>query len=166
MFGIEFLTGIAQNFGYLGFFLVGFLSSFTLFIPSPAFIVVFFSAPFFNPLLLGIAAGLGSAVGEMTGYIVGHGIEKLAEKKKKKIKKDIMKIDRLFKRHHPDVVIFVFSALPLLPIDAIGIFCGAIGYNKKRFFFFVLIGKLIKFIALAYLGFYGVGAVLGWLGWA
>ena len=38
MFGIEFLTGIAQNFGYLGFFLVGFLSSFTLFIPSPAFI--------------------------------------------------------------------------------------------------------------------------------
>ncbi|MBI5332887.1 MAG: VTT domain-containing protein [Candidatus Aenigmarchaeota archaeon] len=163
MFGLEFLTSIVQNFGYLGFFLVGFLSSFTLFIPSPAFIVVFLSAPFFDPLLLGIAAGFGSAVGEMTGYIVGYGIEKLAERKKRKIKKDIMKIDKLFKRYHPDAVIFAFSALPLLPIDAIGIFCGAIGYSKKRFFFFVLIGKLIKFIALAYLGFYGVGVVLGWL---
>ena len=167
VFGIDFLMQIVQNFGYLGFVLIGFLSSFLIFIPSPAFIVVFLAAPFYNPLLLGLAAGLGSAIGEMTGYGAGYGLEKLFEKKSKnksKLRKQIMQIEKLFQKYHPDLVIFAFAALPLVPIDALGIFCGVIKYNKKKFFFYVLLGKIIKFVLLAYMGFYGMSFILNVFG--
>ena len=154
VFGIEFFIGLVQTFGYLGAVLIGFLSSFTLFIPSPAFIAVFLLASVLNPLLLGIFTGIGSAIGEMIGYVIGYGIGK-AGKKKGKFKKQIMKTGKLFENHHPDLIIFLFATLPFLPIDAVGIFCGAIKYDKKRFFLIVTVGKIIKFTLIAYAGFYG-----------
>ncbi len=167
VFGLEFLTQFVQTFGYLGFVVVGFLSSFTIFLPSPAFIVVFVSAPFFNPVLLGIATGLGAAIGEMTSYALGYGLETIAEKKSKKksrFRKQIEEVKKWFKKYHPDFVIFFFAAMPLLPVDAVGIFCGAIKYDKRKFFFFMLIGKIIKFTVLAFMGFYGIGFALDYFG--
>jgi len=160
VFGIDFLMMIANTFGYLGVILIGFLSSFLIFIPSPAWIAVFLLGAVMNPLLLGLAAGLGAAIGEMTGYGVGYGIEKLAAKKRKNIEKEIMKIKKLFGKYKPDLVIFIFAAAPILPIDAVGIFCGYIKYDKKRFFVMVLIGKILKYLAIAYAGFYGLDWVL------
>lgn len=160
MFGMDFLMGLANTFGYLGVIVIGFLSSFLIFIPSPAWIAVFLLGAVMNPFLLGLAAGFGAAIGEMTGYGIGLGIEKLAEHKKKNIKKQIMKIKKLFGRYHPDLIIFIFAAAPILPIDAVGIFCGYIKYDKKRFFILVFIGKFIKYLALAYAGFYGMNWIL------
>ncbi|MBI5061427.1 MAG: VTT domain-containing protein [Candidatus Aenigmarchaeota archaeon] len=160
VFGIDALIALANSFGYLGVILIGFLSSFLIFIPSPAWIAVFLLGAVMNPLLLGLAAGLGAAIGEMTGYGIGLGIQKLAARRKKDIKKQVMKIKKLFGRYHPDLIIFVFAAAPILPIDAVGIFCGYIKYDKKRFFTFVLIGKIIKYILIAYAGFYGLNWVL------
>ena len=167
VYGLEFFTQIVQQFGYLGFILVGFLSAATIFVPTPLFLVVFFAAAFYNPVLLGIATGFGSAIGEFTGYGVGIGIEKIFEKKskhKKKLKKEIMKIEKLFEKYHPGAVIFAFALIPLAPTDALGIFCGAVRYNKKKFFFFMLLGKIVKFIILAYMGFYGVNFILNLFG--
>jgi membrane protein YqaA with SNARE-associated domain len=163
VWSLDFLLVLGQSWGYLGAFAIGVLSSFTLFIPSPAFMAVLLLAPFMNPILLGIAAGFGSAVGEITGYGAGFVIEKLAEKKRKALKKQLAMVERWFQRHHPDLVIFVFSVTPLMPIDALGIFCGAIRYPVKRFFIMVLIGKLIKYIALALIGFYALSWILSWL---
>ena len=163
VFGLEFFTQIVQNFGYLGFFLIGILSSATIFIPNPAFLIVFFSAPLYNPLLLGITFGAGSAIGEFTGYGVGFGIEKIFEKKsknKKKLKKKIKEIEKLFQKYHPGLVIFGFASIPLAPVDVLSIFCGSINYSKKKFFIFMLLGKVLKFTILAYMGFYGVNFIL------
>ncbi len=160
VFGIDVLISLANSFGYLGVVVIGFLSSFLIFIPSPAWIAVFLLGAVMNPLLLGIAAGLGAAIGEMTGYGLGLGIEKLAERKKKGIKKQIMRIKKLFGRYQPDLIIFIFAAAPILPIDAVGIFCGYIKYDKKRFFAMVLVGKILKYIIIAYAGFYGLNWVL------
>ena len=151
------LVNIFKSYGYVGGFVLGFLSSFTIFIPSPAFIAVMGLATILNPLLLGIATGIGSGIGEMTGYVVGRGAESTIHKRKGHIHKSIVKMQKLFKRYHPDIVIFAFSAIPFLPVDAAGIFCGAIRYNWKRFLFFTIIGKIIKFTALAFISVWGIG---------
>ena len=84
---IQFFTGLIQNFGYFGAFLVGLLSSVTIFLPTPAFLVIFaLSAPGlgFNPGLLGLCGGIGAAIGELTGYLVGYGGREFLLKKYEK----------------------------------------------------------------------------------
>ncbi len=151
VFGLEFLEALVLTYGYLGAFLTGFLSSFTLFIPSPAFFVIFLLGSKLNPLLLGISAGLGSAIGEMISYFVGYGVTVIA----KKYRKNLNGIKKSFQRYRPPLVIFIFAATPL-PFDLVGILCGAIRYDKKKFFIATLAGKLVKFTFIAYAGFYGI----------
>ncbi|MBI4018155.1 MAG: DedA family protein [Candidatus Aenigmarchaeota archaeon] len=152
--GIEQLIGLVDAYGYPAVFVVGFLSSFTLFIPSPAFIVVFLFGAKLNPVLLGTIAGAGAALGETTSYIAGYGIRKIAKNQRKKLDE----IRKLVHKYRPEVVIFIFSATPL-PFDFVGIFCGTINFDRKKFFVATLLGKIIKFIFIAYAGFYGISWV-------
>ncbi len=159
VFGSEFLIGLANTYGLIGVFLIGFLSSFTLFIPSPAFFVVFFLGSVISPLPLGIAAGLGSSIGELTSYFAGYGVHMAAEKHHKKF----VEIEKLFQRYKAPAIIFFFSATPL-PFDVVGIFCGAVRYPVKRFYLATLAGKLVKFTFIAFAGFYGIEIVNGTFG--
>ena len=158
VFGLEFLEALILTYGYAGAFVTGFLSSFTLFIPSPAFFVIFLLGSKLNPLLLGVSAGLGSAIGEMVAYGAGVGVNIIAKRYRKKLNE----IRKLFIRYKPPVVIFIFAATPL-PFDIVGIFCGAIRYNKKKFFLATLAGKLLKFTLIAYAGFYSIESILDYL---
>lgn len=154
VFGSEFLIGLANTYGLIGVFIIGFLSSFTLFIPSPAFFVVFLLGSVINPLPLGIAAGLGSAAGELTSYYAGYGVSLATKRYKKKF----MAVEKMFQKYNAPLIIFVFSATPL-PFDVVGIFCGAVRYPLKKFFLATLAGKLVKFTLIAYAGFYGLEAI-------
>jgi membrane protein YqaA with SNARE-associated domain len=156
VFGSEFLINLANSYGLIGVFVIGFLSSFTLFIPSPAFFVVFLLGPIINPLPLGLAAGLGSAVGELTSYYAGYGVSLAAKKYHSKF----ARIEKLFQKYNAPLIIFFFSATPL-PFDIVGIFCGTVRYPVKRFFLATLAGKAIKFVLIAYAGFYGLEAAEG-----
>lgn len=152
------LVAALKAYGYIGGFILGFLSSFTIFIPSPAFVAVLGMAAFLNPLLLGIATGIGSGLGEMTAYAIGSGAE-AAIRRKKDFQEGIARIRGLFNRYHPDVVVFAFAALPLLPVDIVGIFCGFVRYGWKRFLVITAAGKIIKFTALALIGAAALQAV-------
>jgi len=144
----------------IGSFLVGLLSSISIFLPSPSFLIIFSAAPFFNPIFLGIAAGFGAAVGELTGYGAG-----LAGKKTllKRYKKQTDKLRRSFKKYHPSMIIYLISVSPL-PFDFVGIFCGVIKYSFKKFFLATLFGKIIKYWAIAYAGFYGMSWAMQYFG--
>lgn len=143
----------AAQLGYLGAFVIGFLSSFTLFLPTPAFAVIFLmAAGGLNPIVLGVAAGLGSAAGELVGFGFGYGTRQLLVKK---YKKELRNIEKLFQKYNGWLVIFVFAATPL-PFDLIGIFCGNVGYPFKRFMVPTIAGKIVKYLAIALAGFYGV----------
>lgn len=155
---------LLQAYGYLGAFVLGILSSFTLFLPSPAFIAVIGMAAVLDPLLLGIAAGLGSGIGEITAYIVGRGAEAAVHEKKGHMHSQVEKVSKLFKRYQPDLVIFAFAAVPLLPVDIVGIFCGLVKYDWKRFLAVTVVGKIIKFVALAYVGSAALAALGPFLG--
>jgi membrane protein YqaA with SNARE-associated domain len=152
----NFFISLAQSYWYAGIFMIGLLSSATIFLPTPAFAVIFFlaGAHAFDPLALGIVAGAGAAVGELTGYVLGYGAHRFALKKR--YAKLIKRTEKYFQKYGAPVIIFVFAATPL-PFDIVGLFCGAVKYPWQKFFTATLAGKIVKYIFIAYAGFYGIG---------
>ena len=86
------------------------------------------------------------------GYGIGYGSEKLALKH---YKEKLKIIEKYFERFGGGFVIFVFAITPL-PFDVVGIFCGIVGYDLKKFFAATAMGKIIKYCAITYAGFYGI----------
>lgn len=157
---IEWSQSIVSTFGYLGVFLASFVGSATVILPAPVFLAIFAAGSVLNPWLVGIIGGLGAALGELTGYIVGRGGKKVIEKKHKKW------IDRTkswFEKHGAFPIITLFAATPL-PDDVVGILCGVINYDLKKFFLATLIGKIAMMTALAWGGALGIQAVLQFFG--
>lgn len=153
---LEIFNVLISTYGYFGVFLVSMIGSASIFLPLPSTFVVFFSALFLDPLLLGIAGGLGAAIGELTGYGLGVGGRKIIQRK---WKKDFRNAEKLFEKYDGFLIIAVFAATPL-PDDIVGLVGGSIGYPVKKFFLATLIGKLVLHLILAYGGFYSVGWVL------
>lgn len=149
-----FLT-LIQTFGYLGIFLVGFLSTASIILPVPGWIIIFGLGATFNPLAIGIAAGLGAALGEITGYAIGLGGRKVFGKRTCEWLK---RTEKIFKRYG-FAAILVFAATPL-PDDITGILAGSVKYEIKKFLLACAIGKIIFNTALAYAGYYSVNWVL------
>lgn len=158
---VQFLIELAMNYWYFGIFLIGFLSSASLFLPVPTFVLIFALSQTFDPLLLGIIAGAGAAVGELVAYALGYGGKELFLKKHEE---KLKVIEKSFKKYHPALVIFVFAVTPL-PFDIIAILCGVIKYPLKKFFLPLLLGKVIKYLFITYAGFYGMQWVSGVFGW-
>jgi membrane protein YqaA with SNARE-associated domain len=107
-----------------------------------------------NPFLVAMMAALGSAIGELTGYAVGMGGSRLIKKDK-----TFRKMNIWFNKHLGFLIIFIFAATPL-PDDVVGLFCGAVKYDIKKFFLATLAGKFILSLALAYAGFYGADFIV------
>jgi membrane protein YqaA with SNARE-associated domain len=146
----------AAAWGYPGIFLINLIGAATIIFPVPAFIVVFTFGAILNPWLVGVSAALGAALGELTGYGVG-----LAGKKALDRKYDywLKKANKWMEKYKAFTVIVIFAATPL-PDDVVGVFCGAIKYDVKKFFLASLIGKLIMNISLALGGYYGLQWIL------
>ncbi|MEM0480597.1 MAG: VTT domain-containing protein [Candidatus Aenigmatarchaeota archaeon] len=144
---------LIKSFSYLGFFLVGLISSSTIIFPLPIYALVSVAPLFgYNPFLVAFFTSLGMTLGELTGYFVGYGSYKLLEKKIRKVKE--YKKYKKYVEKYGDVVIFLFSLLPL-PFDIVGIICGSVKYDIKRFLFFTFLGKFLKILAIIY-GIYSI----------
>ncbi|MGB9719268.1 MAG: YqaA family protein [Candidatus Anstonellales archaeon] len=137
-----------KEWGYGGAFFVALISSATIILPAPGWVVIAGMASFLNPILLGIFAGIGSAFGELTGYTVGYGGRGVVDKKRlpeyRRQKKWLREADV--------VALFVLAALPNPIFDVVGIAAGALRIPVWRFLLAVALGKSVKFIAVAYLG--------------
>jgi len=153
---LELFNTLIKTYSYFGIFLVSLIASASIFLPLPSTFVVFASALFLNPFLLGLVGGLGAAIGEFTGYGIGVGGRKLI---KKKWKKSMDKTEKLFQKYGGFLIITIFAATPL-PDDIVGILGGSLRYPVKKFFIATLIGKLILHWILAYGGLYGINWVL------
>ncbi|RLJ10083.1 MAG: hypothetical protein DRP15_01265 [Candidatus Aenigmatarchaeota archaeon] len=173
MFDISLLgnifTQIANQFlyewGYIGVFIISIIGNATIILPLPTFAFVFAAGFVLNPWLVGFLAGLGSAIGEFTGYVLGRGGSKLTEKR---YKKDLLKIKKWIEKHGMFPVLVLFAATPL-PDDIVGLLCGFIRYDIKRFFLATFLGKTLLHLAIAWAGFYGgwitsgVGTTFTWI---
>ena len=152
----SFLLTFAYSHYILASILIGFLRSFTIFFPSPFFVLIFPLLEHFSPFWLGIFFGIGSALGELTGYYTGFFSQRIFFKKYEKYLKYV---EKKFAKYHPSFIIFIFAATPS-PFDAVGILCGLIKYDIVDFIVFTSLGKIIKYWVIAYAGYYGMSYLI------
>jgi membrane protein YqaA with SNARE-associated domain len=146
------LRWVANTFGYIGIFVASAIMTANILIPYPATIISFIAGAAMNPFLVGVSAGLGAAVGELTGYGLGYGGRKILLKKmkKKELKKEWTHMKKLFHKYG-GFLVFAMAITPL-PDDVLGMFCGAVHYDVKKFLFFAAAGKIIFYMVFAVTG--------------
>ena len=136
-----------QNVGYAGVLAVNVIGSASVIVPVPGLAVVCGASVGdvgLNPVLLGLAGGFGSTVGEMSGYLAGYGGNTLIQRSKhyERFRQLVIK--------NGGMALFVLSVIPNPVFDIAGIAAGSLGYPLKRFLLYVLAGKVIKFVVVAY----------------
>jgi len=155
---INWGLGLVDSLGYMGIFLISFIGNAVILLPVPAYAVVIIAGGILNPWLVGIFAGLGAAIGELTGYGVGRGGGYMIEKKYKSLLKNTK---RWSERHGMFPIVILFAATPL-PDDIVGIICGVINYDIRKFLGANIIGKIVSHSVLAWAGFYGSSLLGEW----
>lgn len=138
------------NLGYLGIFVINFISNATVIFPVPGAASVVVGGAFWNPLIVGLVSGLGAAFGELFAYFIGfggRGLLKTQEKENKWIKE----VEKRF-HHSGFLTTFVLSALPVPLFDIIGLIAGAMNYPVIRFFAATFLGRSLRNIILAVSG--------------
>lgn len=128
------------SFGYLGVFLLCFLSNATVFLPAPSLMIAASFALIMNPIVVALCAALGSTLGEFVGYAFGTVTKDLSPKFKKVLDKFTAKI------HSETLLVFVFAVLPLPLFDIVGIYSGGAKMNLLKFFIICFAGKFIKML--------------------
>ncbi|HIP74070.1 MAG TPA: DedA family protein [Euryarchaeota archaeon] len=145
---VEALGQLVEQYGYIGLFLVVFITNASLFvgIPTPTYIMLAVAAGL-NPWVVTVVAALASALGESTGYVLGVGGRKVIEKRYG----HLLAQWKYHFRKHAFLTTVVLASLPFPPDDVAGIIAGSMGYDYKLFLLATFIGKCIK---------YGITAVL------
>lgn len=137
-----------KSLGLLGIFIINILGSATVFLPAPGIATVVAGGFLYNPLFVAIIAGVGSAIGDMVGYLLGHSGKEIFLKKNSFWYK-IFK--QTFHRFGAGFIILL-SLIPNPIFDAVGIFAGVFSYSPMKFFCYVLIGRFLRNLLLAYVG--------------
>jgi len=150
-----------EQYGYLGAFLIAFISSITIFFPIPGIVVILAIAanPAFNWALVALAAGIGGALGEFTAYLAGYGGAVVIAPEQSRWYKRAEN----WMRRYGSATIFVFS-LTWLPFDIVGIAAGALRFPFWKFLLATLAGRLPRSLLECYLAYLG-WEVLGGLAW-
>jgi membrane protein YqaA with SNARE-associated domain len=133
-------------YGYLGVFALVLLSSATVVLPSPAVGVALVAGRTLDPWLVGLLSGVGAGLGEITGYLVGRGGSELALRSR-----HYARVERWVERWGT-LTIFVMAVIPTPVMDLAGIAAGALRMPFRRFLLACLLGKTVRFVAVAWIG--------------
>lgn len=127
--------------GYLGLFLLCFLSNATVLLPAPSLMIAASCALILNPLLVAAVAALGSSLGELVGYAFGNSGSDLSPRFSKLLEKISRKVT------NPSLLVFILALLPLPLFDLVGIYSGGTRMHLGKFFLLCLMGKFLKMLA-------------------
>ncbi len=159
------MYSFAEQFGYLGVFVISFVGSVSVIFPIPYTIVIFFLGGVLDPFFVAISGGLGAALGEFSGYALGYYGRSVVNKERQKKMGYMVK---LFDKYGP-AAIFIFALTPL-PDDLLFIPLGVMRYPFVKAFVPSLLGKTLMTFILAYSGQQSIDLILavfgesGWLG--
>ena len=164
------LIAVLIAMGPLGLFIAAIIGNASLFLPLPIDLLIiplskidYFGLGVWTPLLLGIIVGLGASIGEFSGYFFGlAGIKSFESMKREKVEKLKLLKEKLEQVGIPLIAFFSFTPLPF---DLIGIAAGLASYSKKKFFIGCLIGKLPRYVILAYAGYFGISFLENLFDW-
>jgi len=144
----EWLLSIAQQYQFLGVFLISFIGTVSIVFPIPyTLVILLLSTGGMNPLILTVAGGLGSAIGEFSGYAIGYYGRRIISQERRRKMDFFVKI---FDRYGP-LAVFLFALTPL-PDDLLFIPLGMLRYKFWRMFIPCIAGKILMCAFLAYFG--------------
>jgi membrane protein YqaA with SNARE-associated domain len=159
-----------SSYSYLGLFFVCVLGGATVLIPVPSLAVQFTMGAVLNPAVVGAIAGLGSAIGGTIIYLFGRGGRNIFHKDdfaQTEYKNFVARwTSRIMGWAHRrgSLVIFLMSAILNPFFFPIAFAIGASRFNLWKFFAMCWAGNTFKSMMIAYLGFYGLGAILNAIG--
>ncbi len=139
-----------KTLGLLGIFIINFIGSATIFIPSPSIISVGIGGHLYNPFIVAVLASLGSSLGETVGFMFGYSSVKVLDINKKH--KLLYHLRNAVLGKFGTLVILLFSLIPNPFFDSIGIIVGVSDYPFKKFLSIVFVGRLIRNILIAFIG--------------
>lgn len=166
LFGVDEDT--LGDFGYPGIFIANLLSTSTVFIPVPGLTaagqaLIIDQASERNPILVGFLGGLGMGLGEVTAYIVGLGGGRVARGREfalparlERITEGIARRVNWLMGHYGTATLFTLSAIPNPAFEFAGITAGAIQFDFRRFMIAVTLGKIVRGMILAAIGYYSI----------
>lgn len=135
-----------QGYGYLGIFLISVLGNATVIVPAPVIVTAFIGGGIYNPLVVGLLSGIGASFGELTGYMMGFGGQTAI-----KNNKHYKKVEGWMKKNG-FLTIFLLALIPNPAFDLAGIISGISNYPMKKFFSATVLGKVTRYIVIAFLG--------------
>jgi membrane protein DedA with SNARE-associated domain len=155
----SYIEQISQ-WGYIGCFVINVLTNGTFILPGFGIIITFTLGGVLNPAIVGAIAGIGEAVGAIGAYFTGYAGRGILRGSNSGL---YLRFSNIVDRHGSKAI-FVVSAL-LSPIFyPFAVFLGMARFGWIRFFLATWAGRTVKSMVLAYLGYFGLKAVLRWLG--
>jgi membrane protein YqaA with SNARE-associated domain len=166
---MAFLISVGPVGLVLGLFFGSLIANASLFLPLPIDLLIiplatidFFGIGIWTPLVLGFIVGLGASLGEFSGYFIGlAGVKSFESMNKKEVEKLKLLRDKLELVGVPLIAFFAFTPLPF---DLIGVAAGLAKYSKKKFFVGCFLGKVPRYVVLAYAGYFGISFLIHFFG--
>ena len=155
----DFVDQMAR-WGYVGAFLINIAAAGTFLLPGFSAVLSFTLGGVLNPAIVGAVAGAGEAIGASGVYFMGYGGGGLFGDRNSRM---YSRFSNAVERHGSKAV-FVLATLITPFYYPFAMFMGMIRFGWVRFFLATLAGRTIKNMILAYLGHFGLGALLNWLG--
>jgi len=153
-----------KGFGYVGIFVLNLLSTSTFFIPVPGLTaagqaLIVSEASRLGAWQVGVVGGLGMALGEITAYVAGSLGREVAQGRQvggpRWFQRPLLRAARAVEwllLHYGILTLFALSAVPNPLFEVAGLTAGAVRMNFWRFLGSVMAGKIVRGLALAYIG--------------
>ena len=149
----EILLEIFDNY-YIALFVLSFLSS-TLIPLGSEWFVYYLASVNYNVVLIILIASVGNYLGAVTNYYIGiRGSNTVLHKAIKFNDVETEKAKEKFRKYGP--AILFFSWLPIIG-DPLTFIAGLLKYNFKRFTFYVLFGKIFRYVMIVLITFEIIG---------
>jgi len=153
-----------EQYGYLGAFVISVLGGATVIIPVPMLAVQFALGGVLKPYYVGLAAGAGETLGAIAIYMTGYGGGTAFLNSKH------VRIQAIYQRlmswveRRGSLTLFILSSLINPFFYPVALAAGALRLGIWRYTIICWVGKTIKGMTIAYLGYWGIGSLLRWLG--
>ena len=148
------------HWGYLGCFVINVLTNGTFLFPGFGIVITFTLGGVLNPAIVGAVAGIGEAIGATGAYFTGYAGRGLFRDSNNSL---YLRFTNIIDRHGSKAIFFVSALLSPL-FYPFAVFLGMVRFGWVRFFLATWAGRTAKSMALAYLGYFGLGSILQWLG--
>jgi membrane protein DedA with SNARE-associated domain len=140
-------------------------------IPIP-YLLVIFTLPtvladqwgIFAPIWVGVAAAFGATMGQALTFMIGYGSRNVSENLFSKISEKAYNKAVTWIKRFGNTAVFAISAIPNPVHLPITLALGAAKFSPRNWVLLSLAGNLVKCMAIAFAGYFGVAFILHLLG--